>query len=145
MWSVPNRHLTRSQPLRRQAGVSVSDISNAVAAEGGVSEAAANIGLRTQTIQTLRDGFYRVCEAYMNGLSEEQYSIMLRRFQTNMIALLAIEQLTGAVKGGDAVVSASAGSGMDSVSNTCNAPPSRQPNKRACRMKSSRLMMKSPF
>ncbi|MHA7900407.1 MAG: hypothetical protein ACX94B_11115 [Henriciella sp.] len=99
--------------IAAQAGVSVSDISNAVSAEGGVSEAAANIGLRTQTIQTLRDGFYRVCEAYMNGLSEEQYSIMLRRFQTNMIALLAIEQLTGAVKGGDAVVSASSGSGMD--------------------------------
>lgn len=99
--------------IAAQAGVSVSDISNAVSAEGGASEAAANIGLRTQTIQTLRDGFYRVCEAYMNGLSEEQYSIMLRRFQTNMIALLAIEQLTGAVKGGDAVVSASAGSGMD--------------------------------
>ncbi len=99
--------------IAAQAGVSVSDISNAVSAEGGVSQAAANIGLRTQTIQTLRDGFYRVCEAYMNGLSQEQYSIMLRRFQTNMIALLAIEQLTGAVKGGDAVVSASAGSGMD--------------------------------
>jgi hypothetical protein len=99
--------------IAAQAGVSVSDISNAVSAEGGVSEAAANIGLRTQTIQTLRDGFYRVCEAYMNGLSEEQYSIMLRRFQTNMIALLAIEQLTGSVKGGDAVVSAAAGSGMN--------------------------------
>ena len=99
--------------IAAQAGVSVSDISNAVSAEGGVSEAAANIGLRTQTIQTLRDGFYRVCEAYMNGLSQEQYSIMLRRFQTNMIALLAIEQLTGSVKGGDAVVSASAGSGMN--------------------------------
>ena len=96
--------------IAAQAGVSVSDISNAVSAEGGVSQAAANIGLRTQTIQTLRDGFYRVCEAYMNGLSQEQYSIMLRRFQTNMIALLAIEQLTGSVKGGDAVVSASAGS-----------------------------------
>lgn len=99
--------------IAAQAGVSVSDISNAVSAEGGVSEAAANIGLRTQTIQTLRDGFYRVCEAYMNGLSQEQYSIMLRRFQTNMIALLAIEQLTGSVKGGDAVVSASAGSSMN--------------------------------
>ncbi|MFN3214331.1 MAG: hypothetical protein ACE37M_14600 [Henriciella sp.] len=99
--------------IAAQAGVSVSDISNAVSAEGGVSEAAANIGLRTQTIQTLRDGFYRVCEAYMNGLSQEQYSIMLRRFQTNMIALLAIEQLTGSVKGGDAIVSASAGSDMN--------------------------------
>ena len=99
--------------IAAQAGVSYSDPTTAVTTEGGVSEAAANIGLRTQSIQILRDGFYRLCEAYMNGLSEEQYTIMLRRYQTNMVALLAIEQLTGAVKGGDAVVSASAGSGMD--------------------------------
>jgi hypothetical protein len=99
--------------IAAQAGVSYSDPTTAVTTEGGVSEAAANIGLRTQSIQILRDGFYRLCEAYMNGLSEEQYTVMLRRYQTNMVALLAIEQLTGAVKGGDAVVSASAGSGMD--------------------------------
>jgi hypothetical protein len=99
--------------MAAQAGVSFSDPATAVNAEGGVSESAANIGLRTQSIQILRDGFYRLCEAYMNGLSEEQYTIMLRRYQTNMVALLAIEQLTGAVKGGDAVISASAGSGMD--------------------------------
>ncbi|MEM1035977.1 MAG: hypothetical protein AAGI14_04370 [Pseudomonadota bacterium] len=95
--------------IAAQSGVSVSQLNDAVSAEGALSEVAANIGVRTQTIQTLRDGFYRVCEAYMNGLSDEQYSIMLRRFQTNMIALLAIEQLTGAVRGGDALVGASAG------------------------------------
>ncbi len=95
--------------IAAQAGVSVSDLQGSVAAEGALSEVASNIGVRTQTIQTLRDGFYRVCEAYMNGLSDVQYSIMLRRFQTNMIALLAIEQLTGAVRGGDSVVAASAG------------------------------------
>lgn len=46
----------------------------------------------------------------MNGLEDVQYAMMLRRFQTNMIALLAIEQLTGTVKGSDALVSATAGS-----------------------------------
>ncbi|MEO1642345.1 MAG: hypothetical protein AAFR74_03345 [Pseudomonadota bacterium] len=95
--------------IAAQSGVSVSQLNDAVSAEGALSEVAANIGVRTQTIQTLRDGFYRVCEAYMNGLSDEQYAIMLRRFQTNMIALLAIEQLTGAVRGGDALVGAAAG------------------------------------
>lgn len=100
--------------IAAQSGVSVSQLNDAVSVEGALSEVAANIGVRTQTIQTLRDGFYRVCEAYMNGLSDEQYAIMLRRFQTNMIALLAIEQLTGAVRGGDALVGASAG-GLDAV------------------------------
>ncbi|MEM8616054.1 MAG: hypothetical protein AAGF20_03865, partial [Pseudomonadota bacterium] len=92
-----------------QAGISVEELQGGLSAQGGLSQAVANLGVRTQTIQTLRDGFYRVCEAYMNGLSDVQYSIMLRRFQTNMIALLAIEQLTGAVRGGDALAAASSG------------------------------------
>jgi DNA-binding transcriptional MerR regulator len=96
--------------IAAQAGLSVSDVSQAISAQGGLSETAANIGLRTQTIQILRDGFYRLCEAQMNGLEDVQYAMMLRRFQTNMIALLAIEQLTGTVKGSDALVSATAGS-----------------------------------
>lgn len=99
--------------IAAQAGVSVSDVSRAISAQGGLSETAASIGLRTQTIQILRDGFYRLCEAQMNGLSDVQHAMMLRRFQTHMIALLAIEQLTGAVKGSDAVVSATAGSALN--------------------------------
>lgn len=99
--------------IAAQAGVSLSDVSRALTAQGGISETAASIGLRTQTIQILRDGFYRLCEAQLNGLPDVQYAIMLRRFQTNMIALLAIEQLTGAVKGSDAIVSASAGSALN--------------------------------
>jgi hypothetical protein len=99
--------------IAAQAGASFESAARSLQAQGGVGEAAANIGLRTQTIQTLRDGFYRVCEAYMNGLDETQYSIMLRRYQANMIALLAIEQLTGAVRGSDALVSATPGDAID--------------------------------
>lgn len=66
---------------------------------GAVSESAAFVGLRTQTIQLLRDGFYRMCEGYMSGaLTPEDFSTMQRRYQANMLALLAIEQLTGTVK-----------------------------------------------
>ncbi|NWH07613.1 MAG: hypothetical protein HXY22_03020 [Alphaproteobacteria bacterium] len=64
-----------------------------------LNESAASVGLRTQTIQLLRDGFYRICEGYMSGaLTAEEYSMMQRRYQANMLALLAIEQLTGTVR-----------------------------------------------
>lgn len=56
-------------------------------------------GLRTQSIQLLRDSLYRICEGYMNGaLDELQYDILMRRYQKYMVALLAIEQLTGTVR-----------------------------------------------
>lgn len=81
-----------------------------LAAEGGngqvgaslaaaTQETAAFVGLRTQSIQLLRDAFYRACEGYMGGaLSDVQFDILTRRYQRYMVALLGIEQLTGAVK-----------------------------------------------
>jgi hypothetical protein len=73
--------------------------STSASLSASVSESAAFVGLRTQTIQLLRDGFYRMCEGYMSGaLTAEDYSIMQRRYQANMLALLTIEQLTGASK-----------------------------------------------
>jgi uncharacterized protein YdcH (DUF465 family) len=62
-------------------------------------ESASYIGLRTQAIQLLRDSMYRLCEAYMSGgIDETQYQLLLRRYQKNMVALLTIEQLTGAIR-----------------------------------------------
>lgn len=62
-------------------------------------ESAAFVGLRTQSIQLLRDASYRLCESYLNGaIEKEEYSWLLRRFQRNMLVLLAVEQLTGTVR-----------------------------------------------
>ncbi len=62
-------------------------------------ESSAYIGLRTQSIQLLRDAMYRNCEAYANGaIDQVQYGIATRRHQRSMVALLAIEQLTGAIR-----------------------------------------------
>ncbi len=81
-----------------------------LAAEGGngqvsaslaaaTQETAAYVGLRTQSIQLLRDAFYRACEGYMGGaLTPVQFDILTRRYQRYMVALLGIEQLTGTVK-----------------------------------------------
>lgn len=67
---------------------------------GGLStssaESAASIGLRTATIQLLRDGLYRICEAYANGaLSEFGYALALSNFDEIMIRLISVEGLTG--------------------------------------------------
>lgn len=62
----------------------------------GLSEAVASIGLRTQTIQLLRDGYYRLCEGYMNGaLSREQYNFALVNIGKVMIPLMAIDAIAG--------------------------------------------------
>lgn len=64
---------------------------------GGSSEAAASIGLRTQTIQLLRDGYYRLCEAHMNGLlSKEQYNLAFVSIDELMVTALAIDAIAGA-------------------------------------------------
>jgi hypothetical protein len=62
----------------------------------GFQEGASFVGLRTSTIQLLRDGMYRLCEAHLNGaIDADSYNLQLRRYQRYMVALLAIEQLTG--------------------------------------------------
>ena len=62
-------------------------------------ESAAYVGLRTPSIQLLRDSMYRICESYMNqAINEAQFEILMRRSQKYMVALMAIEQMTGAIK-----------------------------------------------
>jgi len=64
-----------------------------------IAEAAGAIGLRTQSIQLMRDHMYRICEGYSSGaISPLAFQLLHRRFQTTMVGILAIEQLTGAVR-----------------------------------------------
>lgn len=81
-------------------------------ASGGVAESAASIGLRTQSIQLLRDLNYRICEAYSNGaIDYTNAAALLRRSQSTMMGLIAIEQLTGPVVAGQAALYASVNAG----------------------------------
>lgn len=76
------------------------------------SETASNIGLRTQSIQLMRDAMYRICEGVASGvLTSGQFETLHRRFQNSMVAILAIEQLTGVVKPAGAQLSTSSGIG----------------------------------
>ncbi|ANQ85063.1 hypothetical protein dqs_2026 [Azoarcus olearius] len=72
-------------------------------------EGAAFIGLRTQSIQAMRDQMYRLCEAYLNGaISKGQFELHSRRHQRYMVAIMAIEQLTGTIRSPGAVISTEA-------------------------------------
>lgn len=62
-------------------------------------ESAAYNGLRTSSIQLLRDQLFYSCLSYMNGaIDRSQYELLSRRYQRQVVALMAIEQLTGAIK-----------------------------------------------
>jgi len=82
-------------------GAAKGGVPSQVSAElsAALQQSAAFVGLRTSSIQLLRDFGYRLCEAYLSAaIDARQYDLLMRRFQKNVVALLAIEQLTGAVK-----------------------------------------------
>ena len=73
----------------------------APSASGGVGvavqESAASIGLRTQSIQILRDGYYRLCESYLNGaIKEEEYQKVVSNLDTFILVALAVDGLGNA-------------------------------------------------
>ena len=79
-------------------GVSATVAGKALDVAANQVQAAASIGLRTQTIQLLRDGMYRLCESYASGsIDDDDMAMLQRRYQNMMIGLLAIEQITGPV------------------------------------------------
>jgi hypothetical protein len=82
-------------------------------------EAASFVGLRTQTIQLLRDSMYRLCEGYLAGaLTQADFSWLSRRYQKYMVALLTIEQLTRVAQ---APTVAHSASGLASASRAATA------------------------
>jgi len=78
------------------------------------NESAGSIGLRTQTIQILRDGYFRICEAYLNdAIDEKAYAGIISNVDGAVAVVLALDTLGGtdrapaiALNGGQTAVSA---------------------------------------
>jgi hypothetical protein len=71
-----------------------------------LTEQAEELGVRTTTIQLMRDIMYRECEAYLSGaIHDVTFMTAHRRLQSSMVAILAIEQLTGPSNGENHVLS----------------------------------------
>ena len=60
-----------------------------------LKEAIKELGTRNATIQLLRDGLYRQCEAYMNGVIDgKKYERIANKYVNAMVVLLAIEKIS---------------------------------------------------
>ena len=81
--------------LPRLGGGQVLTPELQLAYQQSLAEQVAYIGVRNSTIQLLRDGLYRACEAYMNGaVGDFGYSLILANYGRLMVALLASEGIT---------------------------------------------------
>jgi hypothetical protein len=81
------------------------------------NSAIAEVGRRLATTQLLRDGVYRLCEAYANGaITRDEYALVLSRYGDTMVTLLAIEGLTGMSTTQTAATASSAASTADAAS-----------------------------
>jgi hypothetical protein len=93
------------------AGLSLSGAATDTTGNAGaaLSENGAFVGLRTHSIQLLRDAMYRLCEGYASGaVSAATFQSMQRRYQSTMMGLIAIEQLTGPVVAAQAALTTNA-------------------------------------
>lgn len=99
--------------LASSFGLDASAAGKALGMAISSQDSTASIGLRTQTIQILRDAMYRLCEGYASGaLDSIGFTRMQRRYQHIMLALLAIEQLTGPVVAQQMALTGSAGASL---------------------------------
>lgn len=95
--------------LGASGGLSLSNGEQLANASAGLAESGAFVGLRTQSIQLLRDAMYRLCEGYAAGaVSTTDYAAMQRRYQSTMMGLIAIEQLTRPVVASQVLLTSSA-------------------------------------
>ena len=63
----------------------------------GTSTSSAFVGLRNQTVQLLRDGYYRLCEAYINkAISREQYNLAIVNMPQVFALMMTIDAVAGA-------------------------------------------------
>jgi hypothetical protein len=111
----PDALVAMQAALSGSASVSnVSGVSAAGAIAARSSEAAASIGYRDSSIQMLRDAYFRLCEAYMNGvLTQMEYEHMVTNADTYLAVASAI-QIIGANPTAP-VVAISAGGGTTTV------------------------------
>jgi hypothetical protein len=65
----------------------------------GYSQSVASIAMRTQTIQVLRDGYFRLCEARLNNMiSREDYQVIVAFIDEFIATVAAIEAIGGTVQ-----------------------------------------------
>jgi hypothetical protein len=71
--------------------------SGSLGAAGSAAEAVAELAGRSTALLGLRDGLYRACEAYANGvIGQDAYALVLSRYGQLMTTLFLGQDITGA-------------------------------------------------
>ncbi|WP_310496450.1 hypothetical protein [Sandarakinorhabdus sp.] len=116
---------TVEQRGMRMCAEAAPDVFSALAASGNLdigvdakSAAQVNVGAaiaatetaaairRTQTVNVIRESFFRTCERYLSGaIGPTAFGVQAARDYRQAIAMLAIEQLTGVVQGPSTIIS----------------------------------------
>jgi hypothetical protein len=95
----------------------------------GYSQSVASIAMRTQTIQVLRDGYFRLCEAHMNGLlDKEDYQFISAFIDEFITTVAAIEAIGGSVQVAPVIVTANQQAKADENAVESGNPPQQQPS-----------------
>ena len=99
------------QSLASSSGVGAGGGNVSAAVSSAFSANAASIGLHTQSTTLMRDQYYRICELAANtNMTAPQVAQLMERAQRYTLGILAVEQLTGAVVGQQAALTADANS-----------------------------------
>jgi hypothetical protein len=94
----PDALVAQAAQLAASANVPINGNTVGAKFAGSVAEQAGSIGVRTETIQVLRDGYFRLCEAALNGLiRKEEYQATLSFIDEFIVTVVAIEALGGKV------------------------------------------------
>ena len=105
----PSPDALQSTAAALGANISSEQIKSALSGAGSTSDSGASIGLRTQSITLLRDAYYRLCEGFASGAMDDiAFNVLQQRFQNHMVALLSVEQLTGATVAAQATTNTTA-------------------------------------
>lgn len=100
--------------LNSPGGATPLQLGIASSVSRGRAEAIAQLGERLATMQLLRDGLYRACEAYANGaISSSTYAVMVGGIDDLVVTLLAEEMAAGAF--GRSFSTASSGAAASSM------------------------------
>ncbi len=121
----PDAMATIAASAASSAGVSGPQLPFAaeLAASLTSAEQAAMIGARNSTIQLLRDGLYRACEAYMNGaLGDFGYGLVLVNYGRVMVSLLTADGLVRPAMAPPVVIGSLIGELKTSVDGSASVP-----------------------
>jgi hypothetical protein len=122
----PDALVAVQETLSASGGVSnigSASATGSAALAARTAESAASIGYRDSSIQMLRDAYYRLCEAYMNGvLSDREYGHMVENADTYLAVASAL-QIVGpnpvapavAISGGGGTTTAPGSTGTGSI------------------------------